>query len=77
MECSQAAVRFDPRLRGLHERVSRRKGSGCATVAVVHEMARTMYFMLVRDEPYRESDVGLTERKLKSFGKKAFDGLRT
>jgi hypothetical protein len=39
-------------------------------------MARIMYFMLVRGEPYRGEDRGLTERKLKSMGKKAFDGLR-
>jgi transposase len=76
VECAQAAVRFDPRFRGLHERVSRRRGAGCATVAVAHEMARIMYFMLVRDEPYRESNAALTERKLKSLGKRAFDSLR-
>jgi hypothetical protein len=35
-----------------------------------------MYFMLSRGEPYRESNAGLTERKLKSLGKRAFDGLR-
>ena len=57
--------------------VSRRRGNGCAIVAVAHEMARIMYFMLVRGEPYRESNVGLTERKLKCLGKRAFDGLRS
>jgi transposase len=76
VECAQAAVRFDPRFRGLYERVSRRRGAGCAVVAVAHEMARVMYFMLSRNEPYRGADVGRTERKLKSMGKKAFDGLR-
>ena len=76
VECAQAAVRYDPRFRGLHERVSRRRGTGCAVVAVAHEMARIMYFMLVRGEPYRGENRGLTERKLKSMGKKAFDGLR-
>jgi hypothetical protein len=35
-----------------------------------------MYFMLVRGEPYRDADGGLVERKLKSMGKRAFDGLR-
>jgi len=28
VECAQAAVRFDPRFRGMHERVSRRRGAG-------------------------------------------------
>jgi transposase len=76
VECAQAAVRFDPRFRGLHERVSRRRGAGCATVAVAHEMARIMYFMLSRDEPYRDANGGLVERKLKSMSRKAMDGLR-
>jgi transposase len=76
VECAQAAVRFDPRFRGLHERVSRRRGAGCATVAVAHEMARIMYFMLCRNEPYRGADGGLVERKLKNMSRKAMDGLR-
>ena len=76
VECAQAAVRYDPRFRGLHERVSGRRGAGCAVVAVAHEMARIMYFMLVRGEPYRGENRGLTERKLKGMGKKAFNGLR-
>jgi transposase len=76
VECAQVAVRFDPRFCGLHERVSRRRGAGCATVAVAHEMARIMYFMLVREEPYRGENRGLTERKLKNMGKRAYDGLR-
>ena len=66
----------DARLGGMYERVSRRRGSGCAIVAVAHEMARIMYFMLVREESYRGENRGLTERKLKGMGKKALDGLR-
>jgi transposase len=76
VECAQAAVRFDPRFRGLHERVSRRRGAGCVTVAVAHEMARIMWFMMIRNEPYRDADGGMVERKLKSMSRKAFDGLR-
>ena len=76
VECAQAAVRYDPRFRGLYERVSRRRGAGCAVVAVAHEMARIMYFMLSRDEPYRDANGGLVERKLKSMSKRAYDGLR-
>jgi transposase len=76
VECAQAAVRYDPRFRGLYERVSKRRGAGCATVAVAHEMARIMYFMLVRGEPYRGADGRLVDRKLKSMSRKALDGLR-
>ena len=77
VECAQAAVRYDPRFRGLYERVSRRRGAGCAVVAVAHEMARIMYFMLSRGEPYRGENRGLTERKLKNMSRKAYDGLRS
>ncbi len=47
-----------------------------AVVAVAHEMARIMYFMLVRGEPYRGENRGLTESKLKNRGKRALEGLR-
>ena len=45
-------------------------------MAVANEMARIMYFMLSRGESYRGEDRGLTERKLKGMGNKAFNGLR-
>jgi transposase len=76
VESAQTAVRYDPRLGGMYERMSRRRGSGCAMVAVAHEMSRIMYFMLSRGEPYRDANRGLTERKLKNMGKRAYDGLR-
>ena len=76
VECAQAAVRYDPRFRGLYERLSRRRGAGCAVVAVAHEMARVLFFMLSRDEPYRDADGGLVERKIKNMSRKALDGLR-
>jgi hypothetical protein len=56
--------------------VSRRRGVGCAVVAVAHEMVRIVYFILVREELYRGENRGLTERKLKNMGKRAFNGLR-
>ena len=61
---------------GVYERVSRWRGAGCAIVAVAHEMARIMYFMLSRGESYRDMNRGLTERKLEGMSKKAFNGLR-
>ena len=63
MESVQAYRTTDPRFRGLYERVSRRKGARCAVVAVAHEMARIIYFMLSRNEPYRGEDRGVRERK--------------
>jgi hypothetical protein len=63
-------------MRGDSKQGSRRRGSGYAVVDMAHEMARIMFYMLSRGEPYRGEDMALTERKLKSLGKKAFNGLR-
>jgi transposase len=76
VEAAQTAVRYDARMRGMYDRLSRRRGAGCAVVAVAHEMARIIYFMLTRNEPYRGADVGLVERKLKNMNRKAMIGLR-
>ena len=45
-------------------------------VAVAHEMARIIYYMLRRNEPYRGQNRELTERKLKSIERKALHNLR-
>jgi len=76
VQCAHSACRFDPRLRRLYDRHSRRKGEKSAVAAVAHEMARVMYFMLKRNEPYRGVNRRLWERKLKSLEKRALNGLR-
>jgi transposase len=76
VECAHTAVRHDLQLRGFYERHSQRKGDGSAVVAVAHEMARIICFMLKRNEAYRGQNRGLTERKLKSVGRRALNGLR-
>jgi len=52
-----------------------RGGEGSAYVTVAHEMARIIYFMLSRNEPYRGENRELTERKLKNMSRRALDGL--
>ena len=76
VQCAHSACRFDPRLRRLYERHSKRKGGKSAVAAVAHEMARVVYFMLKRNEPYRGVNRRLWERKLKSLEKRALNGLR-
>ena len=76
VQCAHTARQHDPRLRGLYERYSRRKGEKSAVVAVAHEMARIIYYMLKRNEPYRGQNKGLTERKLKAMERRALRGLR-
>jgi transposase len=76
VQCAHTARRYDPRMRRLYERHERRKGGKCAVAVVAHEMARIMYYMLKRDEPYRGVKVELWERKLKRMEKNALNGLR-
>lgn len=37
-----------------HARLTRRRGMGRAQVAVAHSILVTAYWMLIRDEPYRD-----------------------
>lgn len=76
IQCAHTACRHDPRFRSLYERYSRRKGEKMVVVAVAHEMAHIIYYMLKRNEPYRDEDRRLTERKLKNMERRAFSGLR-
>jgi len=66
----------DARFQKAYKRVSRRGGKGKAVVAVAHLMLRIVYFMLMRDEPYRGQNVELTLRKLKRMEGRASIGLR-
>ena len=67
VESAKPGVRHDARLGEMYERGSRRRGSGCATVVVANKMARIIYFMLSRNEPYRGENRGLTERKPREY----------
>jgi transposase len=76
VQCAHAARQHDPRLRSFYERYSKRRGKERAVVAVAHEMARIIFFMLKRNEPYRGMNRELMERKLKSMERRALNGLR-
>jgi len=76
VQCAHTARRHDARFKYRYERVSRRGGKGKAVVAVAHLMLRIVYFMLMRDEPYRGQNVEMTTRKLKTMEGRARIGLR-
>jgi len=76
VQCAHTARRHDARFNKTYKRVSRRGGKGKAVVAVAHEMIRIVYFMLMRDEPYRGQNVEMTTRKLKTMEDRARIGLR-
>ena len=76
VQCAHTARRYDARFSRAYKRVSRRRGKGKALVAVAHEMIRIVYFMLMRNEPYRGQNVELTTKKLKRMEGRASIGLR-
>lgn len=65
VELAQTAVRYDAVREGMYEWVSRRRGSGCAVVAVTHKMAKLIFFILSRDEPYKDTNKVLIDRNFK------------
>jgi len=76
VQCAHTARRHDARFSRAYKRTERRGGKGKAIVAVAHEMLRIVYFMLKRDEPYRDENVELTTKKLKRMEGRASIGLR-
>lgn len=64
-QCAQSARQHDPRMREFYERIERKHGSQKAVVAVAGKMLAIMYVMLIRNEPYRGENPGLTEQKHK------------
>ncbi len=53
IQAAQVAVRHDPHWAEKFNRISSRRGSQIAYVAIARELAVTMYHMLMRNEPYR------------------------
>jgi transposase len=48
------AIRYSPRLRSFYQRISKRRGSGMARVALARKMLIIAWTMLMHGEPYRE-----------------------
>jgi len=73
---AHTAWQHDSRLRGFYERFCQQKGEKSAVEAVAHDMARIVYYMLKRNEPYRGRKRGLTDRKMKEMEGRALRCLR-
>ncbi len=67
IQAAQVAVRHDPYWAEKFNRISSRRGSQIAYVAIARELAVTMYHMLKRNEPYRYTKQLTYERKLKNL----------
>lgn len=52
VEAAHFAVRYEPRIRRYHDRKRARTNPAVAIKAVAHKLARAMYYMLSREEPF-------------------------
>ena len=75
IQAAQNASRFDPRLKPFYDRVSRRRGSYKAVVAVARKILVSAYFVLMRDEPYNADREDLRAKKIKRMNKLVMNGV--
>jgi len=72
-QCAYIAIRHPGRIRDFYLRVEKRRGNKVAIVATARKMLRIIYYMLTRNEPYRDADKLLTIRKQKAAKREARD----
>jgi transposase len=53
IEAAQKAIKKDPALQAMYEKLKRNKGSGIAKVAVAHKLLIAVYHILKKEEAYR------------------------
>ena len=54
IQCAWSAVKYSPRFRRKYNKLRKKTGNQKAIVAIARTIAVDMYFMLVRNEPYKE-----------------------
>jgi transposase len=64
-QAAQSVARSDSSFGAYFRAMRARKGPQQATVATAHKLARTVYFMLLRGEPFREERADVYEAKRK------------
>lgn len=75
-QAAQSVARSDTSFGAYFRAMRARKGPLQATVATAHKLARTVYYMLLRGEPFREENVEVyeqrrKERELKQLARRA------
>ncbi len=73
VQAAHNAVRWDEHFQAKHTRISKRRGSGKATVAVAREIVVASYHMLTRRETYRfknEKSVGRKYKRLERIARR-------
>jgi transposase len=64
-QAAQSVARSDTSFGAYYRAMRARKGPLQATVATAHKLARTVYYMLLRGEPFREESVEVYEQRRK------------
>ena len=75
VQAAQTASRYDPVMRRLYLRTSRRHGRQNAAIRVANKMMKIAWHILTRREPYRHRKEDLYRTKLKRMEKIAVPGL--
>ena len=65
VEAAFVAVRYDPRLKAIYERIAERRGPMKARVAIARRMLVSIHHMLTEQADYRHQDRDLVKRKLR------------
>ena len=71
VQCVHTAIQHPGRIRDFYLRLEKRKESRVAIVATARKMLSIIYYMLTRNDSYRDADDALTARKQKTMERKA------
>ena len=69
VEAAFVAIRHDPHLRAIYERIAARRGPMKARVAIARRMLEAIWHMLKTNKPYKWEDKGLVMRKYERIGR--------
>lgn len=67
VQCALVAIKYDCRLRTFYTRIKNRKGHGKAIVATAKELLVIIWYMLTRNELYRNMNKQRYEKKLRKL----------
>lgn len=67
VQCALVAIKYDCRLRTFYMRIKNRKGHGKAIVATAKELLVIIWYMLTRNELYRNTNKQRYEKKLRKL----------
>ena len=67
VDAATIAIRHDPRMKAIYERIAKRRGKQKAKIGVARHMLEIVWHMLTNMEEYRTKNDKMTQRKYKSM----------